>query len=142
MDTKPLLSHIEIELQKQISRLDTPRTKAFHEMLTYHMGWTGEGAGPEATGKRIRPMLVLLTCLASHGTTNRDETWQAALPAAAAVELVHNFSLVHDDIQDNSDMRRGRRTVWVKWGAPIAINVGDALFVIANQAVLDLAKHY
>ena len=58
MDTKPLLSHIELELQKQISRLDTPRTQAFHEMLTYHMGWTGEGAGPEATGKRIRPMLV------------------------------------------------------------------------------------
>ena len=63
MDTKPLLSHIELELQKQISRLDSPRTKTFHEMLTYHMGWTGEGAGPEATGKRIRPLLVLLTCL-------------------------------------------------------------------------------
>ena len=56
-----LLSHIELELQKQVSRLDTPRTKLFHEMLTYHMGWTGEGAGPEATGKRIRPLMVLLT---------------------------------------------------------------------------------
>ena len=65
MDTKPLLSHIELELQKQISRLDAPRTKPFHEMLSYHMGWTGEGAGPEAAGKRIRPLLVLLTCLAS-----------------------------------------------------------------------------
>ena len=142
MDTKPLLSHIEMELQKQISRLDTPRTKAFHEMLTYHMGWTGEGAGPEATGKRIRPLLVLLTCLASHGTPSTDETWQAALPAAAAVELVHNFSLVHDDIQDNSDKRRGRPTTWVKWGVPMAINAGDALFVLSNQAIIDLKEDY
>ena len=138
MDIKPLLSHIELELQKQVSRLDSPRTKAFHEMLTYHMGWTGEGAGPEATGKRIRPLMVLLTCLASSG----DETWQSALPAAAAVELVHNFSLVHDDIQDNSDKRRGRSTTWVKWGAPMAINVGDALFVLSNQAIIDLKENY
>src|SRR5215212_4748213 len=142
MDTKPLLSHIELELQKQISRLDTPRTTAFHEMLTYHMGWTGEGAGPEATGKRIRPMLVLLTCLASNGTTSAEETWQSALPAAAAVELVHNFSLVHDDIQDNSDKRRGRPTTWVKWGVPMAINAGDALFVLSNQAIIDLKENY
>ena len=83
MDTKPLLSAIESELQRQISRLDAPRTKAFHEMLTYHMGWTGEGAGPEATGKRIRPLLVLLTCLASSRAAGEVETWQAALPAAA-----------------------------------------------------------
>lgn len=109
MDRKPLLAQIELELQKQVSRLDTPRTKPFHEMLTYHMGWTGEGAGSEATGKRIRPLMVLL-CTAACGAS-----WQLALPAGAAVELVHNFSLVHDDIQDNSDKRRGRSTVWVKW---------------------------
>src|SRR5919106_5904564 len=137
-----LLSHVELELQKQVSRLDTPRTKPFHDMLTYHMGWTGEGAGPEATGKRIRPLLLLLTCLASSGTAGKDETWQSALPAAAAVELVHNFSLVHDDIQDNSDKRRGRPTTWVKWGMPMAINVGDALFVISNQAIIALRDKY
>jgi geranylgeranyl diphosphate synthase, type I len=142
MDTKPLLSHIELELQKQISRLDSPRTKAFHEMLTYHMGWTGEGAGSEATGKRIRPLMVLLTCLASSGGKGGDAMWQSALPAAAAVELVHNFSLVHDDIQDNSEKRRGRPTTWVKWGAPMAINAGDALFVLSNQAIVDLNGNY
>ena len=131
-----LLSHLELELQRQVSRLDAPRTKAFHEMLTYHMGWTGEGAGSEATGKRIRPLLLLL-CTASCGAS-----WQLALPAAAAVELVHNFSLVHDDIQDNSDKRRGRTTTWVKWGAPMAINVGDALFVLSNQAIMDLKANY
>jgi geranylgeranyl diphosphate synthase, type I len=142
MDTKPLLSAIESELQRQISRLDASRTKPFHEMLTYHMGWTGEGAGSEATGKRIRPLLVLLTCLASSGAGGAVETWQSALPAAAAVELVHNFSLVHDDIQDNSDKRRGRPTTWVKWGMPMAINVGDALFVMSNQAIIDLKEKH
>jgi len=136
MDIKPLLSHIELELQKQVSRLDQPRTKPFHEMLTYHMGWTGEGAGPEATGKRIRPLLVLLCSSACRAN------WELALPAAAAVELVHNFSLVHDDIQDNSPKRRRRDTTWVKWGAPMAINVGDALFVMSNQAVIDLKQNH
>jgi geranylgeranyl diphosphate synthase type I len=136
MDVNPILSDIERELQKQVSRLDAPRTKRFHEMLTYHMGWTGEDAGPEAAGKRIRPLLVLLSTASSGGD------WQSALPAAAAIELVHNFSLVHDDIQDNSPKRRGRDTAWVKWGAPMAINIGDALFVISNQAVIDLKKNY
>src|SRR5215216_1881395 len=101
MDLKPLLSHVDLELQKQVARLDSPRTQPFHEMLTYHMGWTGEGAGPEAIGKRIRPLLLLLTCVASSGAgsaRHSAETWQLALPAAASVELVHNFSLVHDDI--------------------------------------------
>ena len=100
------------------------------------MGWTGEGAGPEATGKRIRPLLVLL-CTAACGAD-----WNSALPAAAAIELVHNFSLVHDDIQDNSDIRRGRPTTWVKWGMPMAINVGDALFVLSNQAIINLKRSH
>ncbi|HSL42758.1 MAG TPA: polyprenyl synthetase family protein [Anaerolineales bacterium] len=136
MDIKPLLTEIELELQRQVSRLDTPRTKPFHEMLTYHMGWTGEAVGPEATGKRIRPLMVLL-CTAACGAN-----WHSALPGAAAVELVHNFSLVHDDIQDNSDKRRGRPTTWVKWGMPMAINVGDALFVMSNQAIINLKENY
>ena len=100
--TQNMLATIEAELQRQIARLDEPRTVAFHEMLTYHMGWTGESAGPEATGKRIRPLMLLLATAAC------GAEWLHAIPAAAAVELVHNFSLVHDDIQDNSDKRRGR----------------------------------
>ncbi|MDD2922824.1 MAG: polyprenyl synthetase family protein, partial [Anaerolineales bacterium] len=129
-----MLPEIETELQNQVARLDEEKTRPFHEMLAYHMGWAGEGAGKDAAGKRIRPLMVLLTA-ASCGADYRS-----ALPAAAAVELVHNFSLVHDDIQDNSDKRRGRLTVWKKWGAPMAINVGDALFVISNQAMMDLQK--
>ena len=144
--TQSMLEAIESELQHQVARLDQPRTKQFHEMLTYHMGWTGEGAGPLATGKRIRPLITLLSVSSVDGNkkegNNITLNWLRANPSAAAIELIHNFSLVHDDIQDNSDLRRGRRTVWVKWGAPMAINVGDAMFVLANQAVLDLVEHY
>jgi len=134
--TRLMLPAVETELQRQIARLDEPHTRHFHEMLTYHMGWSGEGAGPEAQGKRIRPVLVLLTAAAC------GADWHPALPAAAAVELVHNFSLIHDDIQDNSDKRRGRPTVWKVWGMPQAINAGDGLFVLSNLAILDLAPAY
>jgi len=131
-----MLSAIEAELQKQVARLDEPRTRLFHEMLTYHLGWTGEGAGPEAAGKRIRPLMVLLT------TASCGANWQFALPAAAAVELVHNFSLVHDDIEDNGDKRRGRTTVWKKWGLAQGTNAGDGLFVLSNLAITDLGAGY
>jgi len=133
---KTLYAATENELQRQIARLDTPRTREFHQMLTYHMGWTGAGAGPEAAGKRIRPQLLLL-CAASSGGD-----WQKALPAAAAVELLHNFSLIHDDIEDHSDKRRGRATLWACWGIPQAINAGDGLFVLCDLALDDLAKNY
>lgn len=137
-----MLEAIEVELKQQVSRLDEPRTKLFHEMLTYHMGWTGEGAGAQATGKRIRPLITLLSVASIKNEYNNEINWLHAKSLAAAIELVHNFSLVHDDIQDNSELRRGRKTAWVKWGAPMAINAGDALFVIANQAALDLREHY
>jgi geranylgeranyl diphosphate synthase type I len=140
-----MLDAIEVELKRQVSRLDEPRTKVFHEMLTYHMGWTGEGAGAQATGKRIRPLITLLSVASINNKEDGKRTdinWLHAVSIAAAIELVHNFSLVHDDIQDNSELRRGRKTAWVKWGAPMAINVGDALFVIANQAALSLKEHY
>jgi geranylgeranyl diphosphate synthase type I len=130
--TEPLLPAIEAELQHQVARLDEPRTRPFYEMLTYHMGWSGEGAGMEAQGKRIRPLLVLLTTAAC------EANWKFALPAAACVELIHNFSLVHDDIQDKSALRRGRSTVWKNWGEAHAINAGDALFILAHLSLYEL----
>lgn len=137
---------IENELQKQVARLDAPQTKEFHEMLTYHMGWTGEGSGAKATGKRIRPLITLLSTASIEDKNKKSNSqlsnWLHAVSAASALELIHNFSLVHDDIQDNSDLRRGRKTVWVKWGQPLAINAGDALFIIAFQSTLDVSQHY
>lgn len=134
--TETLLTAIETELRKQIARLDEPHTRLYYEMLTYHMGWTGEGAGEKARGKRLRPLLALLVNIAAGGE------WQKALPAAAAIELLHNFSLLHDDIQDNSATRRGRPTVWKIWGIPQAINAGDGMFILANLSMGDLTLHY
>ncbi len=136
MNLPTLLPAIELELQQQVARLDTSRTQVYHQMLTYHMGWSGLGAGPEAAGKRIRPVMVLLACAAAGGN------WQQALPAAAAVELVHNFSLIHDDIQDKSEKRRGRPTLWVDHGIAQAINAGDGMFIIAHLAITDLEHAY
>ena len=134
--SETLFSAIEIELKKQIARLDEAHSTAYHEMLVYHMGWTGEGAGPKATGKRIRPLLLLLCASSSGGD------WEKALPAAAAIELIHNFSLLHDDIQDKSETRRGRPTAWTKWGVAQAINAGDGMFILGNMAMGNLAGSY
>lgn len=130
-----LLPPIEAELQKAVDRLNLSGLEELHAMLAYHLGWQGEGAGAEARGKRIRPILLLLTNSAAGGD------WRQALPAAAAVELVHNFSLIHDDIQDNSPLRRGRKTVWRIWGIPQAINAGDATFTLAHLSLLRLQQN-
>ena len=99
------------------------------QMLHYHMGWEVQELPTGAPGKRTRPLLALLCAHVAGGQ------WRAALPLAAAVELVHNFSLIHDDIQDESELRRGRPTLWALWGMPQAINAGDALFAHAHLAV-------
>lgn len=108
---------------------------ALVEMMAYHLGWGTPGAAGESSGKRVRP---LLTCLAARACGGE---WESALPAAAAVELIHNFSLIHDDIQDESRTRRGRETVWVKWGQPHAINAGDLMFSL-GFASLERAKSF
>ena len=74
-------------------------------------------------GKRIRPLLVLLTAEAFGGPPARS----AALPAALAVEVFHNFTLVHDDIMDHAATRRGRATVHTRWSEPVAILSGDVM---------------
>lgn len=129
------LPAIEQTLKQAVGLLGGDPYLELQSMMAYHLGWEGEIAGPEATGKRIRPLLVLLTCAAAGGD------WQLALPAAAAVELIHNFSLLHDDIEDRSPLRRGRPTVWVKWGIPQAINTGDAMFSLAHLLMLDLEEY-
>ena len=104
-------------------------------MLHYHLGWTDEELNPvqPTSGKRLRPLLCLLSCQALGGVPSH------ALPAACAIELIHNFSLVHDDIQDGSHTRRGRRAVWDIWGLDQGINVGDGLFALAHLALHRLA---
>jgi geranylgeranyl diphosphate synthase type I len=124
---------IENELRAIIQTTLPVEYPGLKSMLAYHMGWEGEDAGVEAQGKRIRPLLVLLCAEAAGGS------WRTALPAAAAVELLHNFSLIHDDIQDKSPLRRNRPTVWVKWGVAQAINAGDVMFTLSFLALQRLS---
>ena len=135
-----LLPLIETEMQRIIAFVKTSETAEMHHMIAYHMGWEGEGAGPKAQGKRIRPLLVLLSYGAALPDTPTPDNWHIPLPAAASVEILHNFSLIHDDIQDNSPLRRGRPTVWKKWGIAQAINAGDAEYTLAYTAMLELGK--
>jgi len=103
---------------------------AMYDMMRYHMGWIdADGGVQDAGGKLVRPTLLLLACECVGGR------WRTALPAAAAVELVHNFSLVHDDIEDGDDERRQRATVWRVWGEPQAINLGDAMHAMSRLAL-------
>ena len=82
-------------------------------------------------GKRLRPYMVIRSCQILKGKVSN------AMPAASAVEMVHNFSLVHDDIMDNDEMRHGVPTVHKKFGMPIAILAGDVLFSKAFQIITD-----
>jgi len=106
------------------------------KMIAYHMGWEEQNAGKIVQGKRIRPVLILLVVDAC------GKDWVHALPAAVAVEYLHNFSLIHDDIQDQSKIRHGRDTLWVRWGIPQAINTGDSMFTLAYLALLNARSLY
>ena len=125
-----LLPLIEADLRDMV-RAPHHSLGAYYGMMSYHLGWLDERLQPVQanSGKRLRPIICLLACEAAGGDA------QQALPAASALELVHNFSLVHDDIQDTSHFRRGRRAVWDIWGTPQGINVGNGLFVLARVAL-------
>lgn len=129
------LPALEAALHEMVDRhFQEERYANLHHMMAYHLGWEGEGSGAKAQGKRLRPLITLLSCAAAGGN------WRDALPAATAVELIHNFSLIHDDIEDRSDLRHGRKTVWAKWGEAQAINTGDAMFTLAHLALIDLER--
>jgi len=121
---------IETEMRDCLSVSD-PALTGYYGMLLYHLGWADEHFAPThiSSGKRIRPVLCLLTCESAQGDVTH------AIPAAAAIELLHNFSLIHDDIEDHSPTRRGRPSVWMLWGIPQATNSGDGLFTLAHLAI-------
>ena len=103
-------------------------------LMRQHFGWDGEARSEGAAGgKMLRPALCLLACEAVGGDVAQ------AMPAAAAIELVHNFTLIHDDIEDASDTRHGRETLWRVVGVPQAINAGDGMFVLAQRTLLRMA---
>lgn len=124
------LTEINLTIENILSE-EASSEPGYNVMLEYAMGRVDAEGKPYsgATGKRLRPIFLLLCAEASGGE------WKKALPAAAAVEILHNFSLIHDDIQDDSDIRHSRPTLWKVWGKANAINAGDALFALAYAAL-------
>ncbi len=131
----PYISALDAEMRQVVEEL-APKEAEFDVLLRFPMGWVDEHGTdyPYPTGKRLRPLILLLICEGIGGD------WRKALPAAAAVEFLHNFSLIHDDIEDKSPLRHNRPTVWKIWGTAKAINIGDSLFSVAYKALLRLAQ--
>lgn len=102
--------------------------------MRYHLGWEDAAGAPAdaPAGKMLRPAFCLLACEATGGDIAR------AMPAAIAIELLHNFTLIHDDIEDRSYERHGRPTLWRVAGIEQAINAGDGMFVMARREMLGL----
>ena len=128
-DIAELIADTEGEILRLVAGTD-PATAGVYEMCRYHLGLDGSGS----TGKRMRPLLGLLAYASITGDHRR------ALPGAAAVELGHNFSLVHDDIEDDDRERRHRPTLWALHGIPQAINTGDMLFSLSRMALHRLTE--
>ncbi len=124
-----ILTDIETEMSAVLNERGGP-ARPLYEMLAYHLGL--DGNAESGGGKRIRPLLGVLAYQSLGGD------YRKALPGAAAVELGHNFSLVHDDIEDADRERRHRPTLWALWGVPLAINAGDALFALSRLALYRL----
>jgi geranylgeranyl diphosphate synthase type I len=129
IDLERLIADTEQEMLGVIARAEDERTAELYSMVRYHMGLDSDAP----RGKRMRPLIGLL---AYHSITGDH---MKALPGAAAVEMGHNFSLVHDDIEDHGSERRHRPALWTVAGVPQAINTGDALFTLSRMALYRLS---
>lgn len=125
LDLGQLIADTEEEILRLVQDRD-PSTAGVYEQCRYHLGLDGTIG---VSGKRMRPLLGLL----AYASITGDH--RGALPGAAAVELGHNFSLVHDDIEDGDRERRHRPTLWSLYGIPQAINTGDMLFSLSRVAL-------
>jgi geranylgeranyl diphosphate synthase type I len=108
------------------------RDNPVYAQVAHHLGYAG--SGPVRRGKRLRPRLAIAASAACGGSL--DE----ALPACTAVELLHNYSLIHDDIEDGDRMRHGRETVWSAFGLPHGVNAGDVVGALAQLALAPVVK--
>ena len=128
MKADPRLAPVHEVMRRAVAPAGDQRDGLYH-WLGYHLGWSTPDGRPadERRAKGVRPLVCMLASRAVGG----DDT--AAVPAAAAIELTHEFSLIHDDIEDGDRTRRGRAALWTLTGMPHGINSGDALFGIARS---------
>ena len=125
MRSPTAVDNLEAALERAVTRFD--EGSATTAQIRYHLGFGAESR----RGKRLRSRLVLEVAEEEGGRA------EDALDAACAVEIIHEFSLVHDDIEDGDRLRRGREAVWVRFGLAHGINAGDALCALAYLALLD-----
>ncbi|MCB0738703.1 MAG: polyprenyl synthetase family protein [Bacteroidetes bacterium] len=122
------LAHLHQQVELGLQELQLPnKPDNLYESIKYII---------DLGGKRLRPVMVLLGNDVFGGQLNK------ALPAALSIELFHNFSLMHDDIMDNADLRRGKPSVHVQWNLPTAILGGDALLVVAYQQLMKSSQEH
>ena len=133
-DVKSFLSKISSLIDKEIERYIPKEPSKFYNMMRYHFGFVNEKfeTTKQYSGKKIRPAL----CILSYASIS--DTYTLALPVATSIEMLHNFTLIHDDIEDRDILRRNRYTVWYLFGEEHAINVGDSLHVLAYKPILKL----
>ncbi|HEY3561357.1 MAG TPA: polyprenyl synthetase family protein [Kribbella sp.] len=145
VDRMPTATNVPGLLTRARSLVDPPLRAALdrldaHSRLvaSYHLGWCDETGRPMtgSSGKAIRPGLTLLVAEAVCGTPD------PGVPGGVAVELVHNFSLIHDDLMDRDAQRRHRPTVWSIWGDATAVLVGDALACLADEVLAECDSPY
>ena len=115
-------------VDKEIKRVISEKEpKQLYELINYHLA---------AGGKKVRPALCMISAEAVGGKA------KDVLPIAAGLEMIHAFSLIHDDIEDRDELRRGKPTTWKVWGEALAINAGDGLYTKAFQSAANLkGKH-
>src|SRR5579883_3101599 len=119
---------VDRPLREAIDRL-APKIR---RVAAYHFGWEeADGRPGNGGGKAVRSALAVLSAQAAGAPA------QVGIPGAVAVELVHNFSLVHDDVMDGDTERRHRPTVWAVWGTTSAILTGDAMLALAQEVLLE-----
>jgi geranylgeranyl diphosphate synthase type I len=116
----------------------------FYGQIEYHHGWRTPDLQPQPwrPGKLLRPTLLLLACEVAAGQAGGEPKVAVAraIPAALAVEFIHNFSLIHDDIEDGDEERHHQPTLWKLWGVPQAINMGDGVFALARLQLRALTE--
>lgn len=135
-DLPRILTKYKNQVEEYLQKISFARQPGLSNIIQYHLGWVDQYGNPSSSfqGKGIRSSLCMFTCEAVGGLS------QQSIAGAAAIELVHNFSLIHDDIQDGDKERRHRSTLWSIWGVPVALQVGNYIRVIADLSVYN-AKH-
>jgi geranylgeranyl diphosphate synthase type I len=128
-----IVAAVEAEM-RTVRQEQTEIAPILWEIIDYQFGWDLDDAAQaqKISGKKIRPLLMALVAQAITGD------YRHVLPAGAALEFIHNFTLIHDDVMDKSDERRHRPTVWTRWGSNQAINAGDGLYALANLSATRL----